>query len=57
MDPEANLKDQEALARFMINILDTEPAITDESGFVTAAEYLAELDIAYCEWRQKGGFA
>jgi len=53
MDPEANLKEQLALANEIIAIDDSGD---DPEDMIEPAARLAELVVAYCEWVKKGGY-
>lgn len=62
MDPEANLRQQQRLATAIINLVD-QPEADDEAAKVRQCELaqlgseLAELVLAYLNWRRKGGYA
>lgn len=64
MDPKANLREQEEVAREIRNLIDKSP--TDSYGdlpesvnrqVVVLADRLAQLVGDYVEWRRKGGAA
>jgi len=55
MDPEENLKQQYQLSKAIIEALDSNDMNMDHA-ILEMANALAELVVAYHDWRRKGGF-
>jgi hypothetical protein len=56
MDPVANLREQRALSRRIIELNGRDMTDAERREAEDAGERLAELVIALDEWRQSGGF-